>query len=219
MPAGYSPLPSSGPSLHDPDQELEDAFGSDTEDDAHLAHEATPLTRSTAPQASHNRKLTAGSHSLETSAIPGAYDFEREYDYPPPGSPPHPSTRALPNDYGNSNGLLPTVPVGPTTDYRLSFFRRTVGAILPIHYSRVPSEVPGRIRGGGVENDGVFANVMAKPQIARTIRAEDGSVYIMPEESQKETPPVRLPRLLTYFFCPTCSYPSTRPLVIYRRPS
>jgi len=41
-----------------------------------------------------------------------------------------------------------------------------------------------------VENDGVFANVMAKPvRGARSVRAVDGSVYLAPEETQKETPP------------------------------
>jgi len=41
-----------------------------------------------------------------------------------------------------------------------------------------------------VENDGVFANVMAKPvRGARTVRAADGNIYLAPEETQKEAPP------------------------------
>lgn len=42
---------------------------------------------------------------------PGTYDFENmDFDYirPPPGSPPGPSARALPNEFGNSNGEVPS---------------------------------------------------------------------------------------------------------------
>ncbi|KAG6898217.1 hypothetical protein C0992_003329 [Termitomyces sp. T32_za158] len=126
-----------------------------------------------------------------TSSIPGAYDFEREYDFPPPGSPPAPSSCALPNDYGNSNGRLPTAaPVRPAPP-RPSFLRRAVGALLPSHYTRVPdAPSSSRIVGAGTDNDGVFANVVAKPQRAQPQVAADGSIYMSPEESsQKEVPP------------------------------
>ena len=105
---------------------------------------------------------------------PGAYDFERDYpyDYPPPGSPPHPSDRALPNDYGNTNGRIPTSPVG-SRPQGPSFVRRAVGALLPQHYSSVPTADPHPVLGGGIENDGVFANVMAKPQPQRAAIAEN----------------------------------------------
>lgn len=158
---------------------MEDAFESDNEDDV----ESTPLNN-------HRRARSEPRVPRdETSALPGAYDFEREYDFPPPGSPPRPSARALPNDYGNSNGLLPTSPIHVSRP-RPSLFRRAVGAILPTHYQQVPSQAPPtRVTGGGVENDGVFANVMAKPQPARVVRTEDGDVHLVPEESQKETPP------------------------------
>ncbi|KAJ6448940.1 hypothetical protein C8R45DRAFT_1045723 [Mycena sanguinolenta] len=166
MPARYAPL-----SAQDADSELDAAFGGDDED--------TPLVQSYDPPAH----------------VPGAYDFEREYDYPPPGSPPRsafPSALALPNDIGNSNGRLPTEPVVPPVP-RASFFRRAVGAILPTHYTRLPgsdpSAGPAGVRGGGIENDGVFANVMAKPQRARTVRTEDGEVHMVPEDNQKEPPP------------------------------
>ncbi|KAF9466574.1 hypothetical protein BDZ94DRAFT_1251260 [Collybia nuda] len=183
MPAIYSSV-SNPRSASDTERELDDAFESDNEDDESLAHESTPFT---------HRNIIQNSTAIGqdvTSSIPGAYDFEREYDYPPPGSPPRPSSRALPNDYGNSNGELPTSPIRATRPGP-SFFQRTVGAILPSHYVRVPTEsqIP-RTVGGGIENDGVFANVMAKPQRSRIVQTEDGDIQIMPEDSnQKEIPP------------------------------
>ncbi|KAK7032949.1 metal homeostatis protein BSD2 [Favolaschia claudopus] len=157
--------------------ELDDAFGSDDED----------TTTNTQPVV-----------HVPHIHVPGAYDFEREYQYTvPPGSPPRsafPSALALPNDFGNSNGRLPTEPVVPPVTTP-SFFRRAVGAILPTHYTRLPGSDPSTsasfasVRGGGIENDGVFANVMAKPQRAQTVRTEDGQVHMVPEDNQKEAPP------------------------------
>ncbi|KAF9048412.1 hypothetical protein BJ165DRAFT_1459314 [Panaeolus papilionaceus] len=189
MPARYAPLPNPQ-SAQDADREMEEAFGLDDEhDDERSVHEETPLnnsnstTRSSAPQ-------PESASPVETTALAGAYDFEREYDFPPPGSPPRPSARALPNDIGNSNGLLPTAPIAPPKP-RQSWFRRTVGAILPTHYQRVPtSEGSSRhVVGGGTDNDGVFANVTAKPQPGRVIRTDDGNVHVVPEDSAKEAPP------------------------------
>lgn len=182
----YSPIPPS-----QPDHELDAAFESDNEDDD---VESTPLTHNT----THSPQNSIHLNSDVTSSIPGAYDFEREYDYPPPGSPPPPSARALPNDYGNSNGLLPTSPVQQIAAPRPSFFRRAVGVILPSHYVRVPTEEAARTRGGGIENDGVFANVMAKPQRARAVETGDGNVYMVPEDNQKEVPPVSSAFLLLH---------------------
>jgi hypothetical protein len=189
MPAGYAPLPNP---RSNPEREMADAFDLDEEvDDHHSAHEATPLTHSNNRQ---SPSATGDVFCRETTPIPGAYDFEREYDFPPPGSPPRPSSRALPNDIGNSNGLLPIAPI-QTPKPRVSFFRRAVGAILPTHYARVPtSEVHStRPTGGGIENDGVFANIAAKPQPSRVIRTEDGGIYVAPENAQDQTPPVSCP--------------------------
>jgi hypothetical protein len=172
--------------------DLDDAFGSDEED------EQAPL----------NAHVEQPPHH-----VPGAYDFEREYDCPPPGSPPLASAFARPNDIGNSNGMLPTEPVIPPVP-RSSFFRRAVGAILPTHYTRLPGSDPtaSGVHGGGIENDGVFANVMAKPQRARTIRTEDGEIHLVPEDSQKEAPPVRS-------FSISCIQANlTQLLVLRRRP-
>jgi Protein of unknown function (DUF2370) len=176
----YAPIPPA----QDAEQELDDAFESlsDEDDNDNDIQESTPLN--------HTHLSRSGDVS---NAIPGSYDFEREYDFPPPGSPPGPSSTALPNDYGNSNGLMPTSPVrNPQRAAGPSFFRRAVGVMLPSHYVRVPTEAQSlRTVGGGIENDGVFANVMAKPQRSQVVRTEDGEVYVVPEDSnQKDIPPV-----------------------------
>lgn len=184
--ARYAPLPNP---YNDPDadREMNEAFQledhDDDDDDDHS--ENTPLTRHTAQ--------TSERTQLSVATQPEAYDFERDYDYdfPPPGSPPDPSF-ARPNDIGNSNGVLPGAPVRPTTN-RPSMFRRVMGALLPQHYQRVPTE-PGAQRrvGGGLQNDGVFANVMAKPVTMRQVEVhgENGDVYMVPEETQAQAPPV-----------------------------
>ena len=163
-------------SAPDAERELDDAFDNDDEDDEQL--ESTPLT-------------AAQNHSAER----GTYDFERDYDYPPPGSPPEPSAFALPNNFGNSNGQLPQSPARQSFP-RPSFFRRAFGAILPTHYAIIPPTDSAARVGGGVENDGVFANVMAKPARARTVRGDNGEVHIVPEDSSRDVPPVSCPHLL-----------------------
>lgn len=178
MPAGYAPLPNPR-SEPDAERELEDAF-----DDDEQHTESTPLTHGYAPTELHS--------FAEATAPPGSYDFERDYDYdfPPPGSPPSPSALAMPNDIGNTNGALPSNPVRPEPT-RPSFLRRAVGVLLPQHYARVPTEPNGALRvGGGTENDGVFANVMAKPARNVTVTNENGEVIMVPEDTQNELPPV-----------------------------
>ncbi|KAG6907123.1 hypothetical protein DXG01_010427, partial [Tephrocybe rancida] len=166
------------PSQHDPDGELDAAFEHDSDDEHE--DERTALVASHEPTA--------------TQSIPGAYDFEREYayDYPPPGSPPPLTAHALPNDIGNSNGRLPTDPIVRPTPRR-NFFRRAVGALLPSHYVRVPSSDTRTVIGAGLDNDGVFANVVAKPTLTHTPTvADDGSIYLAPElstTSHKDIPP------------------------------
>ena len=188
MSARYAALPNPR-SVPDTEQELEDAFGLANEDDD---DENTPLTR--------NGQQPPANTQGHPNPVPGAYDFEREYgyDYPPPGSPPRPSAFALPNDIGNSNGELPSSPVRLPMP-RLSLFRRTVGAILPTHYVQVHAESShGRPLGGGLENDGVFANVTAKPQRTMELRTETGEAYLVPEDSQKDVPPVRISSLVVF---------------------
>ncbi|KAF9266636.1 hypothetical protein L218DRAFT_896834 [Marasmius fiardii PR-910] len=182
MPARYSPLPTK----NNAERELNAAFDDEDEND----DENTPLNHAA-------RNFTINTPTAATTPNAGTYDFERDYDVPPPGSPPAPSSFALPNDHGNSNGFLPSSPIQTTFPAPRrnspSFFRRVVGAVLPTHYARVPTEDSpdsrSRILGGGAENDGVFANVTAKPQPAQVIRTAEGNIHLVPEETQKEAPP------------------------------
>ena len=169
----YAPLPNPSPG-HDATQrdrevEMQAAFDySDDEDEADNTSESRPLNpiptspNSTAPLPSHP---------------PGAYDFENvDYDYPPPGSPPGPSAIALPNTYGNSNGLIPVfIPTENRGPNRM-WFQRAAAAVLPstvINRLGLARRVPTGPIGGGTSNDGVFANVTAKP--SAPVRVEDGA--------------------------------------------
>lgn len=191
MPGRYAPLPTQQPS-RGADRELDEAFGSDDEDlEADQRHsEFTPLTHNTSPA---NRCSESSSKTGSDGAGVAAYDFERDFDYvrPPPGSPPRLSAAAVPNDIGNTNGVLSTSPVEPPV-LRPSFFRRAVGAILPTHYTQLPTSAGAShpaVRGGGTENDGVFSNVAAKPSAPARVRADDGNIYLIPEEEQNVAPP------------------------------
>ena len=193
MPGQYAPLPNSRSTALDADQEMAEAFDLDSDSDGDQDDETTPLNVATSATPHSASSTTAGSLFRDARppppATPGTYDFEREYDFPPPGSPPRPSSRALPNDYGNSNGIVPTSPV-ERPSHRPSFFRRMMGTILPAKYAPLPTTEQRRI-GGGIENDGVFSNVVAKPQVAQVVTTSDGTVHVMPEESSKDAPPVR----------------------------
>ncbi|TFK82372.1 hypothetical protein K466DRAFT_556671 [Polyporus arcularius HHB13444] len=190
MSARYAPLPNPHT---DPDaiDEMEAAFDdSDDEDD-----NRTPLTSRNGYQSLPNAEPSAPSHD-RAAPVPGTYDFENaDFDYvrPPPGSPPGPSTSALPNEFGNSNGLVPsfsnvTTDATPRGD---GWFRRTAASVLPSHYVQrfgLGPSVPEGPVGGGTNNDGVFANVTAKP--SRQVRIQEGDdVLLVPEEVQKEVPP------------------------------
>lgn len=166
MSTRYAPLPNphTDPLLND---EMEAAFEED-EDDLDDEHaESRPLN-----------PASYASSPLSRTPTPGIYDFEN-FDYaslPPPGSPPRPSSQALPNDIGNSNGFIPS-----PSDVRHveasgpSWFRRTARSILPnslahrFHFDHEPIPV---VVGGGTNNDGVFANVTAKP--SRPVQLRDG---------------------------------------------
>lgn len=188
----YAPLPTQ-PTQEDADRDLQDAFGDD-DDEVDALEFAHPINQS--HRASNNAPLHA--NRPQQIHIPGTYDFERDYDYtmPPPGSPPRPSATALPNDFGNTNGLIPTSPIiaplgsGQSSGRFSGFLRRAVGSILPTHYQTIPTEPPSsRVIGGGTQNDGVFANVMAKPVLSARTIADDGSVFLAPETVQSQAPP------------------------------
>jgi len=170
----YAPLPNSR-SNRDAHHEMEAAFDdSEDEDDQHNNSESQPLNpTSTSPS-------TTEVPPAHTN-IPGTYDFESaDYDYPPPGSPPRPSAVALPNDHGNSNGLIPSFSLDSSAPVpRRGWFKRTAAAVLPSHYVQrfgFGSQRPAGAIGGGTNNDGVFANVTAKPTRSRQI--QDGETTL-----------------------------------------
>ncbi|KAG2116056.1 uncharacterized protein F5147DRAFT_569097 [Suillus discolor] len=173
----YAPLPNP---RTDPDStELEAAFDDqdDEDDGGYDLDESSPLTY---PNPSNS----------------SSYNFESpicDYDQPPPGSPPQPSSHAVPNEFGNSNGIIPvftldSLPPPPTGPW----WKRTATTILPSHYVNrwgFTSEASSRTPiGGGTRNDGVFSNVAAKP--SQGVRVQEGdNVYLVPEESSNTAPP------------------------------
>ena len=160
----YAPLPNP-PSVQHALNEMDAAFDDSEDEGDHIA-------------ASESQPLNPTPPSPTRPHIPGTYDFENvDYDYPPPGSPPAPSSVALPNNHGNSNGVIPsfssdtTVP-GPER----SWFQRTASSILPSGFVRRLGLAPRRpagVIGGGLNNDGVFANVTAKP--SRLVQETQGT--------------------------------------------
>ena len=199
MPAGYAPLPTQQPG-REANRELDEAFASDEEEEQHDS--------ATTPRPPTKSRLSAETPKA-SSTVPAVYDFERDFDYarPPPGSPPRPSAVALPNDFGNSNGLVPSSPIAIPVQ-RPSFFRRAVGALLPSHYTRLPTTggiSHSRTLGGGTQNDGVFTNVTAKPSRPVQVRTDDGGVYVVPEETQSNAPPVRSLIYSKFFLTDSCS--------------
>ena len=172
MSTRYAPIPNphTDPLLND---EMEAAFEQDDEDDEDDDHaESRPL----------NPSVSYPSPSPDSrTPTPGIYDFEN-FDYaslPPPGSPPRPSSVALPNSIGNSNGLIPSPSdVRHVDSPRSGWFRRTARTVLPnslaqrfhLDHEPIPTVV-----GGGTNNDGVFANVTAKP--SRPVQLRDGPYF------------------------------------------
>jgi hypothetical protein len=167
MSARYSALPN--PRSDRNVGEMEAAFDySEDEDEGHDASESQPLNRPTSsPTTPHV------SPPLQPSRT---YDFENvDYDYPPPGSPPGPSQVALPNNYGNSNGFIPSVSVDSAPGPHRNWVNRTAAAVLPSSFAQrfgLTRQRPVGVVGGGTLNDGVFANVTAKP--TRPVTIQDG---------------------------------------------
>jgi hypothetical protein len=150
--------------------------------------------------------------AVETRRVPGSYDFEREYVsvcrvnsrigacvmktchfqptttfIPPSSSPPpfQPNSRWNPAQ-GNSNGIIPsTTPAVPSRGTRFGL----LGSMLPSYFNRGSAHQQQYV-GGGVT--GVFANLAARPDAGRRPPApgeQEGPEWV-PEESQKEGPPV-----------------------------
>jgi hypothetical protein len=191
MPVRYAPLPN--PTV-DPDVEHEmDAAFDDSDDEDGAGAETRPLTRRARDGRSSLEHPLVLSRSRSPSPIRGnqlsaspsraaalrAYDFDSDaYDLPPPGSPPS-GTQALANNFGNSNGLSPN-PVLDTyrAPRRGGWLRRSAAAVLPAHYVSRLGLGSGRSAGavgGGSQNDGVFANVTAKP--SRGVQIRDGELF------------------------------------------
>jgi len=172
MSTRYAPIPNphTDPLLND---EMEAAFEQDDEDDEDDEHaESRPLN----PSASY-----PSPSPVSRTPTPGIYDFEN-FDYaslPPPGSPPRPSSVALPNSIGNSNGLIPSPSdVRHVDSPRSGWFRRTARTVLPSSLAQrfhLDHEPIPTVVGGGTNNDGVFANVTAKP--SRPVQLRDGPYF------------------------------------------
>ncbi|KAI0693577.1 hypothetical protein BC835DRAFT_1275755 [Cytidiella melzeri] len=212
--ARYAPLPNP---RNDPDaqDEMEAAFldSDEEEDETQLPRARNGYQRLSAVEHADSplhatvTNTTSADARIRSSAAPanGTYDFENvDYDAdwmsrPPPGSPP-PATDILRNfreSQGNTNGLVPDF-----SDAARLYARRFGGqqqragvwlrSIVPpgvatrLGMRREGGSAP--VVGGGLSNDGVFANVTAKP--SRAIQIQDGeNIYLVPEEAQKEAPP------------------------------
>lgn len=183
----YAPLPNPRQdrqaTQHEREVEMQAAFDYSDDEDDHNASESQPLnptTTSTVPV------------PQPTAHVSGTYNFEAvDYDYPPPGSPPPPSSVALPNEYGNSNGLIPAFTLPQSRGPHRMWFQRAAAAVLPSSVLTKIGLAPHRLSGpigGGTNNDGVFANVTAKP--TPPVRVQDGDdTYLVPEDTRQEAPP------------------------------
>jgi hypothetical protein len=177
----YAPLPTANTDSA-VNREMEAAFsGDEDEDDIQDASETHPLRPS--PLSPSTRSPIQQQHSRTPSA-PGTYDFEN-FDYAsiiPPGEPPGPSSTAIPNDFGNSNGMIPDPHNIENTSVgeRRGWFRRTAASVLPASAVRrwgLDYETPSGVVGAGTGNDGVFANVTAKP--GRNIEIREGKCNLI----------------------------------------
>lgn len=191
MSARYAPLPNPRTDP-DADNELEAAFEDSDDEEEQLnpprsarngAYQSLSNHEDTANDLYSQQQQDRRPHHQRTPTLPGTYDFENvDYDYarPPPGSPPGPSDRALPNQWGNSNGEVPILDSVATDASRRGWLRRTAEAVLPGHYVQrlgLAPQAPAGPVGGGIHNDGVFANVTAKP--TRPVRIEEGtSIFV-----------------------------------------
>lgn len=189
MPHGYTALPNPRTDTRtqrDQEEEMAAAFDySENEDDEQETSETQPLNSESSPNNTRDHSVPPILQSSQPHPLsppnPGTYDFENvDYDCPPPGSPPLPSAAAFPNDYGNSNGLVPSF--DSTHPPRRNWFQRTAAAVLPSQVAErigLGNRLPSGPVGSGTFNDGVFANVTAKP--SAPTRIQDGSYMTNPK--------------------------------------
>ncbi|KAG2013517.1 metal homeostatis protein bsd2 [Coprinopsis cinerea AmutBmut pab1-1] len=173
------------------DDEVQAAFDyrEDDDDDEHDSSESRPLNSNTSRATASNNlpPIQTTPHNQ-----PGTYNFDSvDYDFPPPGSPPPLSATAFPNDIGNSNGYVPVFDGHSIRPPQRPWWKRAASSVLPsgvsdrLGWSTRP---PGSVVGSGINNDGVFANVVAKP--TAPVRIQNGDeTYVVPEDSQPEAPP------------------------------
>ena len=95
---------------------------------------------------------------------------------------------------GNTNGIIPDLSHIPKFPNSASQPRSLIGSILPSFYGANRGQGSeghaAPVVGGG--NTGVFANLAARPDLGRRAPQpgeEEGPEWV-PEESQKEAPPV-----------------------------
>ena len=95
---------------------------------------------------------------------------------------------------GNNNGIIPDLSHVPKFHDNTSHPRSLIGSILPSFYGANRGQGSeghaAPVVGGG--NTGVFANLAARPDLGRRAPQpgeEEGPEWV-PEESQKEAPPV-----------------------------
>ncbi|KAF5363649.1 hypothetical protein D9756_000493 [Leucocoprinus leucothites] len=189
----YAPLPNpriDNQAQRDQEEEMAAAFDySEDEDDDHDPSETQPLNSQSSSNPPHTPSTPPAPRPARPQ--PSTYDFENvDYDYPPPGSPPLPSSRALPNDIGNSNGLIPSFDetVQPP---RRNWFQRAAASVLPPRVADKVGLSTQRLSGpvgSGIFNDGVFANVTAKPTAPTRIQEGDNT-YLVPEDAGNDAPP------------------------------
>lgn len=203
----YAPL--SNPAVN-PDEEMDAAFENSDDEDEELSSENAhkPLLRRAQdhPLSPDHRSAPPSPGVTDNAEAGPSYNFEYDYDFPPPGSPPRPSALALPNEFGNTNGQLPQNSSIPRST-QPAIFRRMLDAVRPSHRT-------AGVVGGGMSNDGVFGNVMAKPGGTgpRVGEEESDGPFWAPELVQKEAPPVRLKPLpftiqhILTFHLPSQSY-------------
>ncbi|KAG8865006.1 hypothetical protein FRC20_009992 [Serendipita sp. 405] len=201
---GYAPIPSPQEAAEDAERQMEDAFDISDDEGDHQDHDhddSSAETQPMIPAAARSPTSPTTDHHHNTDR--STYNFEYDYTMPPPGNPPPPSALAYEdNVFGNSNGILASSSNVARPNTRGGWLQRNLGSLglVPARWTGRAAD-RGRPIGGGTNNDGVFANVSAKPTttnsrpngIGDLNSAEQGGsssgAHIVPEFAQKDTPP------------------------------
>lgn len=181
--ARYAPIPNphTDPNAQN---EMEAAFlESDDEDDHDEPQVRAPNTRNGYSSLPAADPESPSSPSRERAGSSGnTYDFERvNYDadwaQPPPGSPPASTQFFQVQAHGNSNGYVPDFSaVARDAQRRTGGWARRVLPQSVAERLGLGRAVPEGAVGGGTSNDGVFANVTAKP--SRPVMIRDGECVV-----------------------------------------